>query len=142
MNKSFAAILFLMVLVTGCKKNSENNPPTERSFTEKELSGTYEGYKFFNKSDRDSLAVTIKVDWVSNNKLALEEIKPFKHTKQLQMTGMDFIFDRGTGEDECGRISMKGTGRFEGSELYVIETITCIKGNAPDKFVEYHVSKI
>ncbi|MCE6991570.1 hypothetical protein [Dyadobacter sp. CY323] len=143
MIKSFTAVLFSIVLLCSCKKDTEQAPPVvEEKNVEKELAGTYEGFKFFNKSTKDSLAVTLKVSWVADKKLDLEEIKPFNHFKKLDLNGMDFTYDRGTGEDDCGRISMKGTGNFKGSRLYVIETITCTSGNAADKFVEYKVTKI
>ena len=141
MLKTCPALLLLLFFLVNCKKSDDNTKPAEKVDAEKELSGTYQGYKFFNKSKKDSLAVTVKVSRVTDNKLDLEEITPFNHTKQLELNGMNFTYDRGTGEDDCGRISMKGSGSFKGKNLYVIETITCTRGNAPDKFVEYHVIK-
>ncbi|WP_215233635.1 hypothetical protein [Dyadobacter linearis] len=141
MLKTCIAMLLSLFLLVNCKKADDNTQPTERLNADSEPSGTYQGYKFFNKSKKDSLAVTIKVSKVTDKQYNLEEVTPFNHIKQLEMNGMEFSFDRGTGEDGCGRISMKGTGNFKGNSLYVIETITCIKGNAPDKFVEYHATK-
>jgi hypothetical protein len=142
MLKTFAALLCVLFFLISCSKSEEKPKPVEKPAAGQELTGTYKGYKFFNKSRKDSLAVTIKIDRLAGKQLNLEEVTPFAHTKVLDMNGMDFVFDRGTGEDDCGRISMKGTGKFSGRNLYVIETITCVRGNAPDKFVEYYVTKI
>jgi hypothetical protein len=142
MLKRYAGILFCLALCTNCKKEAEKEPVVkEPEITEKSLTGTYEGYKFFNKSYKDSLAVTMKVEWISDKKMNIEEITPFKHIKQIELTGFDFTYDRGIGEDDCGRITMTGAGNFKGTSLYVIETIKCTKANRPDKFVEYKVTK-
>jgi hypothetical protein len=142
MLKLFAGILFSLVLFTNCKKESEKEPVVKvPEITEKSLIGTYKGYKFFNKSSNDSLAVTMKVDWVSDKKMNIEEITPFNNIKKIELTGFDFTYDRGVGEDDCGRITMTGSGNFKGTGLYLIETIKCTKANGPDKFVEYKVTK-
>ncbi|WP_439554830.1 hypothetical protein [Dyadobacter sp.] len=142
MLKTCLALLISVFLILSCKKSEEKAEPAREQPGDTELAGTYQGYKFFNKSRKDSLAVTMKASWVAERKLDLEEVTPFNHTKQLEMNGTDFTYDRGTGEDGCGRISMKGTGNFKGKQLYLIETISCVRGNGPDQFVEYRVTKI
>ncbi len=142
MLKLCAGIMLCLVLCTGCKKEAEKEPVVkEPELTEKSLVGTYKGYKFFNKSYKDSLAVTMKVEWVSDQKMNIEEITPFNHVKQIELTGFNFTYDRGVGEDDCGRITMTGTGNFKGTSLYVIETIKCTRTERPDKYVEYKVTK-
>ncbi|WP_031525731.1 hypothetical protein [Dyadobacter crusticola] len=142
MLKTCLALLFSVFLMISCKKSEDKTEPAQEQPGDNDLTGTYQGYKFFNKSRKDSLAVTMKVSRIAEQKLDLEEITPFNHIKHLEMNGADFTYDRGTGEDGCGRISMKGTGNFKGKQLYLIETITCVRGNGPDKFVEYRVTKI
>lgn len=139
----FVLLLASVLFFTSCKKDPENSPPViGEEYPEKKLAGTYEGYKFFNKSKTDSLPVTLEVEWISDKNLHIEEITPFKNVKEVKMNGMNFTYDRGLGEDDCGRISMTGTGTFKGTSLYVIETSTCVRGNGKEKFVEYLVKKI
>jgi hypothetical protein len=143
MPKLCAILLCCLFFMAGCKKGSDvSEPALDDQIAKKALSGTYKGYKHFNKSGGDSLAVTIKLEWVGDNKMNLEEIAPFNHIKHIVLNGMEFSYDRGIGEDDCGIITMTGTGNINGTRLYVIETIKCIKGNGPDKFVEYRVTKI
>ncbi len=143
MLKLCSILLWCLFFLAGCKKESDvSQPVVDEQIAKKALSGTYKGYKHFNKSGEDSLAVTIKLEWTSDDKMKLEEIAPFNHVKHIVLNGMEFSYDRGIGEDDCGAITMTGTGSINGTRLYAIETIKCVKGNGPDKFVEYRVTKI
>lgn len=140
MSKLYLPLLFCVLLFSQCDPTPEE-PTSDGSEQEKNLAGNYEGFKVFDKSGEDSTAVSLKLEWVSEHAMKLEEVSPFQHVKDLRLSGMDFTYDRGIGEDDCGVITMTGTGKFNGTHLYVIETIRCVKNNGPDKIIEYRVTK-
>ncbi|KAA6441105.1 hypothetical protein FEM33_03865 [Dyadobacter flavalbus] len=143
MFRLYSSILISAILFSNCQSESESTPvEAEKPLTQKDLSGMYKGYKVFNKSTEDSSEVSLQLNWISDNKMKLEEITPYNYTTQIEMDGFDFVYDRGIGEDECGATSLTGTGNFKGTQLYLIETIKCVNGNGPDKFMEYRVKKI
>jgi len=133
--------IFILVGLLGlfnCKKDSD--PTTEPTLVQ-DLTGTYEGYKHFNKSTQDSIPILLKIARLSDSELSIEEITPFSHTMTIKLTGLNFVYDGGNGESQCGVIKTNGTGNFSGKKLYLISTTKCVQGNGPDIFIEYRATK-
>src|SRR5690242_16209475 len=104
MLKIYLPFLFCFFLFSQCQSAGDEEPASGEIDSEKGLTGEYEGFKVFDKSSTDSLQVSLKLDWISEHEMKLEELKPFNHIKQIRMNGMEFTYDRGIGEDDCGVI--------------------------------------
>ena len=142
MHRTYFSLLFVFLICLSCKKGNDETPiDPDNELVNNDLTGFYDGYKTLNKSLTDSIAVSLKVEKISDVKLKIIEIKPFAHEITIDLTGLKFTYDRGLGEDDCGVTRMTGNGSFTGRYLYFIETTTCLKGNAPDEYVDYRVSK-
>lgn len=142
MHKTNFILLFVFLLIISCKSDKDPATPDPNNILiNNDLTGYYNGYKTVNKSTTDSVSVSIKVEKNTETKFTITEITPFAHTLSIDMSGLNFIYDRGIGEKDCGATRMTGNGYFKGRSLYFIETTKCVKTNAPDEYVEYRVSK-
>lgn len=142
MHRTNIILLFVLLFCFNCKSDKDQTTPEEdNNLAGKELHGSYEGYKTLNKSLTDSVAVSIKVEKNSDTQYTVTEITPFPHYFGIQLTGLNFTYDRGTGEDDCGATRMTGSGYFKNRSMYIIETTKCIKSGYPDEIIEYRVSK-
>lgn len=142
MHRTNIILLFVLLFGFNCKSDKDQaTPEIDNELINNNLTGSYDGYKTFNKSKTDSVAVSLKIEKNSETQYILTEIKPFAHYFNIELTGSDFTYDRGTGEDDCGATRMTGNGYFKGRNLYIIETTKCVKANFPDEHVEYRVSK-
>jgi len=132
-------ILLSVLALANCNKKTDT--PIQPAIIAQDLTGTYEGYKHFNKSTVDSIPVSLKLTKISESEMAIEEIKPFNHTMRIKLTGLNFVYNGGTGESQCGVIKTDGTGNFSGGKLYLLSTTRCVEGNGPDVFIEYRAIK-
>ena len=135
-------LLFVLLFGLNCKSDKDQTiPETDNELINSDITGSYEGYKTFNKSQTDSVAVSLKVEKNSELKYTITELRPFVHYFGIDVTGLNFTYDRGSGEDDCGATRLTGNGYFKERSLYIIETTKCVKANFPDEHVEYRVSK-
>lgn len=142
MHRTNIILLFVLLFAFNCKSDKDQAAPEiDNELVNNDLTGSYEGYKTFNKSQTDSIAVSIKVEKNTETKYTVTETRPFAHYFSIDLTGLNFTYDRGTGEDDCGATKMTGNGYFKDRSLYFIETNDCIKANFPDEHVEYRVFK-
>jgi len=142
MHRTNIIVLFVLLFCFNCKSDKDQaTPEDDNNLINNDLAGSYEGYKTLNKSLSDSVAVSLKVEKNSETKYTVTEITPFAHYFNIDLSGLNFTYDRGTGEDDCGATRMTGNGYFNGRKLYIIETTKCVKANFPDQHVEYRVSK-
>ena len=142
MDRTNFILLFVFLLIISCKSDKETaTPDPNNGLVNNDLTGSYDGYKTLNKSKTDSVAVSLKVEKNTETKFTVTEITPFAHTISIDMSELNFTYDRGIGESTCGATRMTGNGYFKGRNLYFIETTKCVKANAPDEYVEYRVSK-
>ena len=142
MHRTNIILVFVLLFCFNCKsEQDQTNPASDNGLINNDLTGSYTGYKTFNKSRADSVAVSIKVEKNAENKYTVTEITPFAHYFVVDMAGLNFTYDRGMGEDDCGATSMTGNGYFKVPDLYIIETTRCVKANFPDEHVVYRVSK-
>ena len=132
-------LLLSVLALANCNKKTDT--PVEPAIVAQDLSGTYDGYKHFNKSTLDSTPVSLKLTKISESEMSIEEIKPFNHTMLIKLTGLNFVYNGGNGESQCGIIKTDGRGNFTGKNLYLLSTTKCVQGNGPDVFIEYRAVK-